>query len=243
MAKETAAHREEGGKIRRGGEEGGREGKKQSREVKWQDRGSKKSRQKQKGKSRKRGAKRKERRTQRKEGESINENNELKKCFHPCFLTCALLGAAWPLAVHSQLTAKVFLPELSEPHVPAVVGQRSALEVSVKRCEENQAYVIRMWPRNVVRFFFCFFLSSPSTDALLGRIVTAPSATRSCWTTGEILEPQLSEPTHRKWPVKLWRFAASSIRLNVHRWDRWESRRSVLTYCLEFNKSLKPFAS
>lgn len=61
---------------------------------------------------------------------------------------------------------------------------------------------------------------SPSTDALLGRMVTAPSATRSCCTTGEILEPQLSEPTHRKWPVRLWRFAASSIRLKVTWWDR-----------------------
>ncbi|KAG7281895.1 hypothetical protein CRUP_031144 [Coryphaenoides rupestris] len=29
-------------------------------------------------------------------------------------------------------------------------------------------------------------------------MVMAPSATFSCWTTGEILEPQLSEPTHRK---------------------------------------------
>lgn len=34
MAKETAAHRQENGKIRRGGKEGGREGKKESREVK-----------------------------------------------------------------------------------------------------------------------------------------------------------------------------------------------------------------
>lgn len=39
---------------------------------------------------------------------------------------------------------------------------------------------------------------SPSMDALFGRMVIAPSATLSCWTTGDILEPQLSDPTHRK---------------------------------------------
>ncbi len=53
----------------------------------------------------------------------------------------------------------------------------------------------------------------PSMDALFGRMVMAPSATLSCWTTGDILEPQLSDPTHRKWPVWLLRFAASKTRL------------------------------
>lgn len=104
--------------------------------------------------------KRKGRRTQRREGGSINENNELKKFYlQPLlFLTCAFLGAAWPLAVHPQLTAKVFLPELSKPHVPAVVGQRTTLEVSVKRCQENKKYVFfrdhlpKMWSGSL-----CFF--------------------------------------------------------------------------------------
>lgn len=46
--------------------------------------------------------------------------------------TCALLEAAASLAVHPQPAAKVLLPELGKPHVPAVVGQRAALEVSVE---------------------------------------------------------------------------------------------------------------
>lgn len=46
--------------------------------------------------------------------------------------TCALLGAAASLAVHSKPAAKVLLPELGKPHVSAVVGQRAALEVPVK---------------------------------------------------------------------------------------------------------------
>lgn len=57
------------------------------------------------------------------------------------------------------------------------------------------------------------FLQVPSTEALLGRIVIAPSATFSCWCTGEIFEPQLSEPTQRKWFVWLFRLAASRTRL------------------------------
>lgn len=59
----------------------------------------------------------------------------------------------------------------------------------------------------------CLLLSLPSTDALLGRIVMAPSATLSWPITGEILDPQLSEPTHRKWPVWLFLLAASRTRL------------------------------
>ena len=39
---------------------------------------------------------------------------------------------------------------------------------------------------------------SPSIEALLGRMVMAPTATSSRFRMGEILAPQLSEPTHRK---------------------------------------------
>lgn len=40
--------------------------------------------------------------------------------------------------------------------------------------------------------------SLPLMDWRLGRIVTAPSAISSWWSTGEILEPQLSDPTHKR---------------------------------------------
>lgn len=56
-----------------------------------------------------------------------------------------------------------------------------------------------------------FFL--PSMDARLGRMVTAPSATSSWLRMGEFFAPQLSEPTNKKWPVRLAFFAASSTRL------------------------------
>lgn len=55
--------------------------------------------------------------------------------------TCALLGAAGPLAMHPQLAAKVLLPELSEPDVPAVVGQRTAPEVSVEGWGQKESGV------------------------------------------------------------------------------------------------------
>ena len=55
-------------------------------------------------------------------------------------------------------------------------------------------------------------LHSPSMEALLGRMVIAPTATSSRFRTGEILAPQLSEPTHRKWPVRLaWRAASRTL--------------------------------
>lgn len=38
----------------------------------------------------------------------------------------------------------------------------------------------------------------PSMEALLGKMVMAPTATSSRFKMGEILDPQLSEPTHRK---------------------------------------------
>lgn len=53
----------------------------------------------------------------------------------------------------------------------------------------------------------------PRTDILLGRMVTAPSATSSRCSTGALLEPQLSEPTQKKWPVWLAFRAACSTRL------------------------------
>ena len=53
----------------------------------------------------------------------------------------------------------------------------------------------------------------PSIDVLLGRMVTAPSAISSCCWTGEIFDPQLSEPIQRKCPDWLAFLAASSIRL------------------------------
>lgn len=58
------------------------------------------------------------------------------------FLTGTFLGAPGPLAVHPQLTAKVLLPELSKPDVPAVVGQRAALEVTIERCQKKLEHVV-----------------------------------------------------------------------------------------------------
>lgn len=72
----------------------------------------------------------------------------------------------------------------------------------------------------------------PSIDALFGRMVIAPSATLSCWTTGDIFEPQLSDPTHRKWPVWLLRFAASNTRL--------KDRQTKYTFTCEPVKYPKP---
>lgn len=43
----------------------------------------------------------------------------------------------------------------------------------------------------------------------MGRMVTAPTTTSSRFRMGEVLAPQLSEPTHRKWPVRLARRVAS----------------------------------
>lgn len=57
------------------------------------------------------------------------------------------------------------------------------------------------------------FLVLPSIEARFGRMVTAPSATSSSSVTGELFAPQLSDPTNRKWPVRLARFAASRTRL------------------------------
>lgn len=74
-------------------------------------------------------------------------------------------------------------------------------------------HVFRSRPLGFLSVVFFGPLVLPSTDALLGRMVMAPSATRSWPITGEILDPQLSEPTHRKWPVWLLLFAASRTRL------------------------------
>ncbi|TNN36345.1 hypothetical protein EYF80_053494 [Liparis tanakae] len=112
-----------------------------------------------------------------------------------------------------QLADEVLLPELGEPDVPPVVGERAALEVSVERCEDGERVPKTSCVLHGGELVSSALVSfkgenscplpsspppSPSTDALLGRMVTAPSATRSCWTTGEILDPQLSDPTHRK---------------------------------------------
>lgn len=52
----------------------------------------------------------------------------------------------------------------------------------------------------------------PSMEALLGKMVMAPTATSSRFKMGEILDPQLSEPTQRKWPVRLaWRVASKTL--------------------------------
>lgn len=59
-------------------------------------------------------------------------------------------------------------------------------------------------------------LGLPRTDILLGRMVTAPSATSSRRSTGALLEPQLSEPIQKKWPVWLALRAASSTLLWGH---------------------------
>ena len=62
-------------------------------------------------------------------------------------------------------------------------------------------------------------------EALLGRMVTAPSATSSSSATGELFAPQLSEPTNRKWPVRLARFAASRTLLQGRRhWGHRSAR-------------------
>lgn len=59
-------------------------------------------------------------------------------------------------------------------------------------------------------------LGLPRTDILLGRMVTAPSATSSRRSTGALLEPQLSEPIQKKWPVWLALRAASRTLLWGH---------------------------
>lgn len=90
----------------------------------------------------------------------------------------------------------------------------------------------------------CSSVALPLTDILLGRMVIAPSATTSWCRTGEILEPQLSDPTHRKWPVWLAFLAASRTRLRTQeqeepsrqtgsslpQWSKAGKRSAVLTY-------------
>lgn len=57
------------------------------------------------------------------------ESNTCELC-----LTCALLQVAGPFSVHPQLTVEILLPELREPNVPPVVGQRAAPEIPIERC-------------------------------------------------------------------------------------------------------------
>lgn len=67
----------------------------------------------------------------------------------------------------------------------------------------------------------------PLMDCRLGRMVTAPSAISSWFRMGEILEPQLSDPTQMKCPVWLAFFAARRRRL----WDRGEEA-ALIIWCL-----------
>lgn len=53
-------------------------------------------------------------------------------------LTCALLQVACSFAMHSQPAAEVLLPELGEPDVSPVVGQRAAAEIPVERCGQRE---------------------------------------------------------------------------------------------------------
>lgn len=53
-------------------------------------------------------------------------------------LTCAFLQAARPFTVHPQLTVEVLFPELREPNISSVVGQRAATEISIKRCSKKR---------------------------------------------------------------------------------------------------------
>lgn len=73
--------------------------------------------------------------------------------FPPVFPTCTFFGAAGSLAVHPQLADEVLLPELSEPDVPAVVGQGAAPEVTVKRCGKKESVIkVMIAFRTVARF-------------------------------------------------------------------------------------------
>lgn len=40
--------------------------------------------------------------------------------------------------MHPQLAVEVLLPELGEPHVPPVVGERAAAEVPIERCKGGE---------------------------------------------------------------------------------------------------------
>lgn len=89
----------------------------------------------------------------------------------------------------------------------------------IYQCQTPQALdipiVCRWLELNVIFLFRKCTL--PSIEALLGRMVTAPSATSSWSWMGEFLAPQLSEPTNRKWPVRLDFFAACNTRLKEDR--------------------------
>lgn len=63
----------------------------------------------------------------------LNLRSTESRASEPC-LTCAFLQVAGSFPVHPQLTVEIFLPELREPNVPPVVGQRAALEIPIERC-------------------------------------------------------------------------------------------------------------
>ena len=78
--------------------------------------------------------------------------------------------------------------------------------------------------RRTVRSF-----SIPLMDWRFGRMVMAPSATLSWCSTGEIFDPQLSDPTHKKWPILFSFSAACRSRL---KWDHKQNEQKDLgSYC------------
>lgn len=77
------------------------------------------------------------------------------------------------------------------------------------------AKTVNRYDTIITGYIFCISWIIPLMDCRLGRMVTAPSAISSWFSIGEILEPQLSEPTQMKWPVWLAFLAAWRSRL----WD------------------------
>lgn len=73
-------------------------------------------------------------------------------------------------------------------------------------------------------------MNVPLMVALLGSMVTAPTAASSSWLIGLFLAPQLSEPIHRKWPTCSARLLAFRIPLESHRYHHWVT--STDTVCV-----------
>lgn len=80
--------------------------------------------------------------------------------------TCTFLWASKSLAMHPQLTGKVFLPELGKPDISPIVGQRSALEVTVKRYPDTKH--ISVTAQRKVRYVVMVLLSHPPQTSALG---------------------------------------------------------------------------
>lgn len=60
-------------------------------------------------------------------------------------------------------------------------------------------------------------------------MVTAPSATSSSSVIGELFAPQLSDPTKRKWPVRLARRAASRTRLPGREESCYQTKKKLIS--------------